>query len=158
MAMLMEHMAAKGLMVSDTDELLFTAPHGGQLRYNNWLRRVWYPACATAGLGRMVEDEDTGKKRYAGLDFHDLRRNTGTGLVAAGVDPKTAQEILGHSAVRLTLEIYARAVPDRVKAAADAMGARFVPVQAREGRAMNERERRARESGERRDDHPGQGG
>jgi hypothetical protein len=48
--------------------------------------------------------------------------NTGTGLVAAGVDPKTAQAILGHSAVRRTLEVYARAVPALARAV-DAVGA-----------------------------------
>ena len=40
-----------------------------------------------------------------GLTFHDLRRANATGLVAAGVDVKTAQTRLGHSSSRLTLEL-----------------------------------------------------
>lgn len=73
------------------DALLFTAPDGGVLRYSNWLRRVWWPAAVAAGLGRMAEDKATGMMTYEGLGFHDLRRANATGLVAAGVDVKTAQ-------------------------------------------------------------------
>jgi integrase len=67
---------------------------------SNWLRRSWYPATISAGLGRMVDDEATGRRRYEGLGFHDLRRASATGLVAAGVDVKTAQSVLGHTDAR----------------------------------------------------------
>jgi integrase len=83
-AMLAAHMEAVGLSEDDRDALLFTAPNGGPLRYTNWLRRAWYPATIAAGLGRMVEDEATGRRRYEGLGFHDLRRASATGLVARG--------------------------------------------------------------------------
>jgi len=106
----------------------------GVLRYTNWLRRVWYPAAVAAGLGRMVMDDATGKEAYEGLDFRDLRRASATGLVASGVDVKTAQAVLGHSDARLTLELYAQVVTERGRAAADAMGARFLAP--RDGRAM----------------------
>jgi integrase len=62
-AMLAEHMAAVGLTTGDHDRLLFAAPNGGALRYTNWLRRSWYPATMAAGLGRMVEDDATGRRR-----------------------------------------------------------------------------------------------
>lgn len=134
-AMLLGHMAAKGLSGGDRDELLFTAPGGGMLRYSNWLRRRWYPAAVAAGVGSMVEDKETGRKRYQGLGFHDLRRASATGMVAAGIDIKTAQAVLGHSDSRLTLELYAQAVTAQGKAAAEAMGVRFLPAP-RDGRAM----------------------
>jgi integrase len=35
--------------------------------------------------------------------------------VAAGVDPKTAQAVLGHSDVRLTLDLYVQAVSESRK-------------------------------------------
>jgi integrase len=82
----------------------------------------------------MVEVEASGKVRYQGIGFHDLRRANATGLVAACVDVKTAQSLLGHSASRLTLDVYAQAVTEVGEAAAEAMGARFLP--ARDGRAM----------------------
>ena len=47
MAMLTEHLAAWGLTGADVDTSVFQAPGGGPLRYSNWLRRVWHPACLT---------------------------------------------------------------------------------------------------------------
>lgn len=79
-----------------------------------------------AGVGAMVEDERTGRKRYEGLGFHDLRRASATGLVAAGVDVKTAQAVLGHTDARVTLELYAQVVTEQQREAADAMGAKFL--------------------------------
>jgi integrase len=136
MAMLGEHLVVKGLARSDGDELLFTAPGGGLLRYSNWVRRSWYPAAVAAGVGRMVEDERTGREWYEGLGFDDLRRANATGLVAEGVDVKTAQTMLGHAEARLTLDVYAQAVAKLGEAAAEAMGARFLGSAARDGRAM----------------------
>lgn len=49
--MLAKHMEARGLSASDGNALLFTAPSGGLLRYSNWVRRCWYPACVVAALG-----------------------------------------------------------------------------------------------------------
>jgi integrase len=135
MDMLVQHMAVRALARGDTDALLFTAPEGGVLRYSNWLRRCWWPATIVAGLGRMVKDKASGKTRYVGLGFHDLRRANATGLVASGVDVKTAQGLLGHSDSRLTLDHYAQVVNELSEAAAAAMGARFFPA-ARDGRAM----------------------
>jgi hypothetical protein len=92
--MLTDLMAAAGLTVLDREALLFTSPGGGPLRYTNWLRRSWSPATIAAGLGRLVEDEASGRRHYVGLGFHDLRRASATSLVAAGVDVKTAQTVL----------------------------------------------------------------
>jgi integrase len=85
----------------------------------------------------MVDDPDTGKARYEGLGFHNLRRANATGLVAEGVDVKTAKGLLGHSDSRLTLDHYAQRVTELgVVAAAVAMGARFFgPIEDRPGRS-----------------------
>ncbi|HET6775009.1 MAG TPA: tyrosine-type recombinase/integrase [Acidimicrobiales bacterium] len=77
-------------------------------------------------MDRLVEDEVSGRRHYVGLGFHDLRRASATSLVAAGVDVKTAQTVLGHSDARPTLDHYAQAVTEQQPAAADAMGARFI--------------------------------
>ncbi len=42
--------------------------------------------------------------------------------MTAGVDMKTPQARLGHSAVRVTLELYAQALPDAERRAADLGG------------------------------------
>ena len=99
-----------------------------------------------AGVGAMVKDKRTGRKRYEGLGFHDLRRASATGMVAAGIDIKTAQAMLGHSDSRLTLELYAQAVTAQGKAA-EAMGGRFLPAQ---------RDERAMEGGDGDDGTPGE--
>ena len=108
------HLGALGLTGADADAFVFPAPEGGHLVYGNWRRRVWVPACQTTGLD--------------GLGFHDLRRANATGLVAEGVDVKTAQVRLGHSDPRLTLAVYAQATTEADRAAADRLGDRFLGV------------------------------
>ena len=41
-------------------------------------------------------------------DFHSLRGVFATHLIAAGVDVKTAQELLGHATAKMTLDVYAK--------------------------------------------------
>ena len=116
--MLTEHLARCGLTGADSDALVFVSEQGGPLRYKRWRRRVWLPAARRAGL--------------EGLTFHDLRRANATALVLDGVDLKTAQTRLGHSDPRLTLAVYAQATSEADRAAADALGRRFLNA-----RAMN---------------------
>lgn len=123
--MLAAHLAARGLTAADADALLFPSPTGDLLRYSNWLRRVWYPACAAAGLGTLRKVDGRSSELYEGLGFHDLRRASATGLVSGGIDIKTAQTRLGHSSSRLTLDLYAQAEEALDRAAADVLGARF---------------------------------
>jgi integrase len=117
---LAEHLAARGLTAADSDRWVFEAPRGGPLRYSNWRRRVWLPAAAQAGC--------------EGAGFHDLRRANATLMVANRVDLKTAQTRFGHSDPRLTLGLYADALDDRDRSAADLLGELLQP--ARDGRAM----------------------
>jgi len=98
---------------------------------------------ACAGLGEFVEDKATGRKRFVGLGFHDLRRANATGLVAEGVDIKTAEALLGHSNAQQTLGLYAHAVVSLGAAAAELMAERFQlpgPDAPRDGRAMESTE------------------
>lgn len=124
------HAKALGITAANPDVLLFPAPDGGPLRYSNWLRRTWWPAMVTSGLGTLEQDEDTKRWHYHGPGFHDLRRTSATALVVDGVDVKTAQYRLGHSSPVLTLEVYAQAVPAAERRAADALGERFMPFRA----------------------------
>ncbi|MFP5256083.1 MAG: tyrosine-type recombinase/integrase [Acidimicrobiia bacterium] len=116
------HLATRGLTAADGDALLFPGPRGRPQIASNWRRRVWLPAIIKIGLGTIDE-----KGHYEGPTFHDLRRTSATGLVAAGVDVKTAQTRLGHSQVRLTLELYAQAVDEQDVKASDALAARLMP-------------------------------
>lgn len=110
--LLAEHLAARELTGADGDAHVLVTPEGHPLEYSGWRQRAWLPACRAAGL--------------EGLGFHDLRRANATALVAAGVDLKTAQTRMGHSDVRLTLAVYAQATDAADRAAAEAVGARFM--------------------------------
>lgn len=116
------HMAVQGITAADRHALLFPDARGGPQIASNWRRRIWLPAMVAAGLGTIDEEG-----RYDGPTFHDLRRTSATGLVAAGVDVKTAQNRLGHSQVRLTLELYAQAVDEEDRKASDTLAARLMP-------------------------------
>jgi len=61
--------------------------------------------------------------------YHDLRHGAATLSLAAGVDIKIVQEMLGHSTSSFTRNVYASVVPEIATAAAEAVAA-IVPVQA----------------------------
>lgn len=112
--LLAEHVSEQHLDLGSGDALVFTAPGGGPIRYANWRNRVWIPACEAADL--------------PDIGFHSLRRASATALVFAGIDLKTAQTRLGHSDPRLTLSIYAQAVVEADRTAAEVLGAHFLPL------------------------------
>jgi integrase len=102
--------------------LLFPDANGLPLRYSNWRNRVWLPALEKAG--------------HPLAKSHGLRRATATTLNALGVDPKVAQEVLGHSDIRLTLDLYAESIPEAHKRAAKATAQHFL-TKPRSDRAKN---------------------
>ena len=53
------------------------------------------------------------------LRFHDLRHTQATLLIGNGVDIKTVQGRLGHSKAATTLDIYAGALPENDRKAAE---------------------------------------
>ena len=63
------------------------------------------------------------------IRFHDLRHTCATLLLQADVHPKIVQEMLGHSSIAITLDIYSHIVPGMQDEAARRMGAIvFAPV------------------------------
>lgn len=61
--------------------------------------------------------------------LHDLRHFTATQLIGAGVDVRTVAGRLGHSDPSVTLRVYAHALEERDRAAADIMGRVLSPSQ-----------------------------
>ncbi len=57
------------------------------------------------------------------LHFHSLRHFAATTLIGAGVDIRTVSGRLGHANAYTTLKIYAHAVPEKDREAADILGA-----------------------------------
>ena len=47
----------------------------------------------------------------AGVSFHKLRHGYATHLLAQNVHPKVVQELLGHSTIAITMDLYSHVVP-----------------------------------------------
>ncbi len=71
------------------------------------VRNRFYTLLKRAGLPRM--------------HFHDLRHNAATFLASMGVNPKVIQEILGHSGLEMTMNVYTHTLPSMQKEAAEKM-------------------------------------
>ena len=56
-----------------------------------------------------VEDASRKVPELEGFHFHTLRHTYTTNLLANGAQPKDAQELLGHSDVSTTMNVYAHA-------------------------------------------------
>ncbi|MEV5441406.1 tyrosine-type recombinase/integrase [Streptomyces sp. NPDC052644] len=93
------------------NDLLFTAPEGGPLRYSNFRSRIFDPAVREAGLGGM------------GVTPHKLRHTAASLAIAAGADVKVVQTMLGHKDASMTLNVYGHLFPDRLDEVADALDA-----------------------------------
>jgi integrase len=55
------------------------------------------------------------------IRLHDLRHTCATMLLTQGVPPKVVQEMLGHSQIAMTMDIYSHVLPSMQEAAALAM-------------------------------------
>lgn len=71
-------------------------------------------------------------KRFQGLlaaagsprmRFHDLRHGAASLLLAQGVHPRVVMEILGHSTIDLTMNVYSHVIPELQRDAAQKMEA-----------------------------------
>lgn len=58
------------------------------------------------GKVRTVSSLEYNIKQKVGVSSHYLRHNYATMLYASGVDLKTAQHLLGHSSLKMTMDIY----------------------------------------------------
>jgi integrase len=55
------------------------------------------------------------------IRFHDLRHSAATLALAQGIHPKVVAEMLGHSRISLTLDVYSHALPNLQSEAAEKM-------------------------------------
>jgi integrase len=75
---------------------------GGHLRLGQFV-----PLLKRAGLPR--------------IRFHDLRHTAATLLLGSGIHPKNVSEMLGHTTVGITLDLYSHVTPTMQREAARAM-------------------------------------
>ena len=74
--------------------LVFTSPYGEPISPSNFSRRYFKPLLKECGI-----DEN--------FTFHGLRHTHATLLLEQGVNPKIVQERLGHSSIKVTMDITA---------------------------------------------------
>jgi integrase len=55
------------------------------------------------------------------IRFHDLRHTAATLMLGRGVHPKIVSEMLGHSTVTITLDLYSHVTPTMQQQAADGL-------------------------------------
>ena len=79
----------------------------------NLYRRGFQPLLERAGLA----DEE--------FTIHSLRHTFATTLAEKGIHPSTAQKMLGHSDIRMTLDIYTHATDEMQDAATAALESTF---------------------------------
>lgn len=100
-------------LTNDLSEPVFPAPDGRYLQERAFRRR-WLHYCKDVGL---VRDEAEIVRRADGtartvhhwkatVTPHQIRHGYSTILYEAGVDAKTAQQLLGHADINTTLQIY----------------------------------------------------
>jgi hypothetical protein len=59
--------------------------------------------------------------------FHDLRHLSATEMVGQGIDPRTVASRLGHADPSVTLRVYAHAIEQRDREAAEGLGLALAP-------------------------------
>lgn len=93
--------------VWDDHDLVFPNAIGKPMDAWSVLSRSFRPLLEQAGLPRMR--------------FHDLRHTAATLLLTQGVHAKVVSEMLGHSTIGMTLDIYSHVLPDLQQQAVTAM-------------------------------------
>jgi integrase len=78
--------------------LVFPTAKGGVMHAPDILRQCWYPLMTACEL--------------TGYDFHHLRHAAASLLIEQGAQPKRIQEIMGHSSIKVTFDIYGHLFAD----------------------------------------------
>ncbi len=74
--------------------------HGGSEKHMSDVKGTFRKACRMAGIGEVR--------------IHDLRRTLGTWMLSAGEPIEVVSKTLGHSSIRVTEQVYAHMLPNRI--------------------------------------------
>lgn len=86
---------------------------------------------ATTRAGRKTKAETSNlpkEQRPPGITFHTLRHTCASLLLAQGVHPKIVQEMLGHSTIAITMDLYSHVTPSLQLEAAQRLDAILRPT------------------------------
>jgi integrase len=93
----------------EDNDLVFANGVGRPIDARNVLSRSFHPVLERSGLPI--------------IRFHDLRHTAATLLLGRGLHPKIVSEMLGHSQISVTLDLYSHVTPLMHRQAAEAMNA-----------------------------------
>jgi integrase len=106
---------------------IFAGPRGEPLRGDGVHKYHWVPTLKRLGLPRVR--------------LHDLRHGAATMLLEAGTAMKVVQEMLGHSSITVTSDLYSHVTPGLARQAADALSGHLAAARkATEAKAKSDTE------------------
>ncbi|MBC7248395.1 MAG: site-specific integrase [Actinobacteria bacterium] len=123
-AILLEYYRSRG--TPRPDDLVFSNRAGKPIDRRNLVNRGFERALEASGVPR--------------IRFHDLRHTYASMNIEGGVDPKTLQAIMGHSSIRVTMDIYGHLYREAFQRAARALeavvsgGPKVITLPKREGK------------------------
>ncbi len=91
----------------EENDLVFANEVGRPIEAQNLRNRSFWPLLVRAGLPR--------------IRFHDLRHTAATLMLGRGVHPKVVSEMLGHSQISITLDLYSHVTPTMQRQATAAL-------------------------------------
>lgn len=91
------------------NDFVFTDEEGAPIEATKFLRTSFAPLLKAAGLPAMR--------------FHDLRHTAASLLMGRGIHAKVVSEMLGHSQIAITLDLYSHVTPTMQREATLAMDA-----------------------------------
>jgi integrase len=109
------HLAALGERGSES--FVFVGPRGAPIRQNNWRERVFQPAAIRGGV---VRPGPAG--RLEPPRVHDLRHTFASLAADAGYTLHEVKEMLGHSTIQVTSDLYMHLFPDSIHSKAERLG------------------------------------
>lgn len=86
-------------------EWVFTSPRGHEVDYSNF-RNVFTRACRAVGVQSRI---------------HDLRHSYASTLLSQNVHPKVVQKTLGHSSIKVTMDVYLHLTDTYLETASEAL-------------------------------------
>ena len=103
-------------MKNETGHLVRLAPHAREILWRRWQGDPKRPArrffVDFRPAWKRLKAKEAFQAAVPAFRFHDLRRSYVSYRLAAGIDPKTVQDEVGHKDSRMTMDCYGRALRD----------------------------------------------
>jgi integrase len=115
----------------DPNAYVFRGERGTQVRQNNWRSRVFQPACRRSDVIRVGRNGEPEPPRV-----HDLRHTAASLAAKSGYSLHEVKEMLGHSTIKTTSDLYLHLFEDSKREKADHLGALMEGAQAERGRVL----------------------